>query len=79
MAKKAADYTIIAIDVSDNLFPKDDKSPILRQVKVKAISDYFKDGKLNRRKIPRIKGYQFIWYDNPWVKSDHLFLAYARK
>ena len=75
--------SLVVLDITEDRFPPLDQLKDMAPMYVKRIyaaKDYFIKGKINRRKLPRIKGYRFQWH-NFQMNNDvyALFLGYEVK
>ena len=74
--------SLVVVDATSD-FPTGSKEvialPVLRVKKIYSYKEYFKLGLLNRRKLPRIKGYVFRWYSTETRHDIYaLYLGYER-
>jgi hypothetical protein len=74
--------TLIVLDVTNDNFPEYeifDDLTVLKSKQIYSIDECFNRGKFNTHKLPKIKGYKFMWYYNRNSKSDYaLYLGYTK-
>ena len=75
--------SLVILDVTNNNLPNPDEFnnlPVLKTKKIYFVNEYFNRGLLNRRKLPKIAGFEFCWYDATLRNSQHaLYMGYRLK
>lgn len=76
--------SIVVLDITNNRFCENDdlindKLPILQVREIYSTEDYFNREIINKRKLPRIKGYKFEWHYRIMNSECYaLFLGYSK-